>query len=348
MNRFSLRGLALTTAIIIGVVSFALVFAAGFFMHSQRPWIPALIVAPVIGLITFYVFLHYVRNFVSNRIRNLYKAIYNVKLDDNTPFVLPESGDDVIMQMQREVTDWMKHRATEIEGLKKMESYRREFVGNVSHELKTPIFNIQGYIATLLDGGLEDPAINRNYLQRAEKSVERMINIVDDLEAISRLETGEMVLEKDVFDVVRLAQEVLDAQEMKAVEKKISLKLKENYKPIQVLADKDRIRQVFTNLVVNSIKYGREGGETEIRFFDMDDHILVEVSDSGIGIPREHLPRIFERFYRVDKGRSREQGGTGLGLAIVKHILEAHGGSINVRSSEGIGSTFSFTLQKVK
>lgn len=348
MNRFSLRRLALNTAIITTLLTFVSVIVFCWLFNDEIPWIPLLIASLVVGTITFFVFLQYVRNFVSNRIRNLYKAIYNVKLDDNTPFVVPETGDDVIMQMQREVTDWMKNRATEIEGLKKMETYRREFVGNVSHELKTPTFNIQGYISTLLDGGLEDPNINRNYLQRAEKSVERMINIIDDLEAISRLEAGEMVLEKDVFDIVQLTQEVLDAQDMKAQERKIKLKLKENYKPIFVNADKDRIRQVITNLVVNSIKYGREGGETEARFFDMDDHILVEISDNGIGIAREHLPRLFERFYRVDKGRSREQGGTGLGLAIVKHILEAHGQSINVRSSEGIGSTFSFAMQKGK
>ena len=348
MNRFSLRGLALTTAVIISLVCFAVVFAVAYLFGYSNRWLPALIVSCVTGLTTFYVFLFYVRSFVSNRIRNLYKAIYNVKLDDQTPFVLPETGDDVIMQMQREVTDWMKNRATEIEGLKRMETYRREFVGNVSHELKTPTFNIQGYLSTLLDGGLEDPSINRNYLLRAEKSVERMINIIDDLEAISRLEAGEMALEKEVFDIVALTQDMLDAQDMKAQERRIRLKLKENYKPIFVYADKDRIRQVITNLVVNSIKYGREGGETEARFFDMDDHILVEISDNGIGIAREHLPRLFERFYRVDKGRSREQGGTGLGLAIVKHILEAHGQSINVRSSEGIGSTFSFAMQKGK
>lgn len=348
MNRFSLRRIAFNTALITAIVAFLSTVGLCYLFEEPIPWLELSLSAPVIGVITFFVFRHYVRNFVSNRIRNLYKAIYNVKLEDNMPFVVPESGDDVIMQMQREVTDWMKNRATEIESLKKMETYRREFVGNVSHELKTPTFNIQGYVSTLLDGGLEDPNINRNYLLRAEKSVERMINIIDDLEAISRLEAGEMVLEKDVFDIVHLTQDVIDAQDMSSFERKIKLKLKENYKPIFVNADKDRIRQVMTNLIVNSIKYGREGGETEVRFFDMDDHILVEVSDNGIGISREHLPRLFERFYRVDKGRSREQGGTGLGLAIVKHILEAHGQSINVRSSTGIGSTFSFAMQKGK
>lgn len=308
-------------------------------------WLIGLSAGAGAALITWFVFQYYIRNFIKNRIRTLYKTIYNIK-DNQSPEMA--ENDDLMQQMEREVTDWMKNRSTEIEDLKKLEHYRREFLGNVSHELKTPIFNIQGYVTTLLDGGLEDETINRNYLQRAEKSVERMINIIDDLEAISRLESGEMILEKENFDIVDLSKEIMDSQEMKSAERKINLHFKENYKPMRVNADKDRIRQVMTNLIVNSLKYGKDGGETEIRFYDMDDNILVEISDNGIGIAKEHLPRLFERFYRVDKGRSREQGGTGLGLAIVKHILEAHGQTINVRSSENVGSTFSFTLPKGK
>jgi two-component system, OmpR family, phosphate regulon sensor histidine kinase PhoR len=347
MNQLSLRRLALNAASITGGFAGIVAFLLASVFGARSPLLIAFISIFAVGGFTWVVFLYFVRNFIDKRIRALYKTIYNVKLDDNSTFNLPES-DDMIMLMQREVTDWMKNRSTEIEDLKKLEHYRREFLGNVSHELKTPVFNIQGYVTTLLDGGLEDPNINRNYLLRTEKSVERMINIIDDLEAISRLESGEMILEKDVFDIVDLARDVFEGQEMRSRERKIQLKFRENYKPHRVNADKDRIRQVLTNLTVNSIKYGKEGGETEIRFYDMDDHILVEVSDNGIGIAKEHLPRLFERFYRVDKGRSREQGGTGLGLAIVKHILEAHGQSINVRSSEGVGSTFSFTLPKGK
>jgi two-component system phosphate regulon sensor histidine kinase PhoR len=347
MNQVSLRRLARNFALICGSAGMAIGWIVSRLLGAEKAWLSGLAAGATIGLLSWFFFLYYVRNFVSNRVRALYKAIYNVKLDDREQFNLPES-EDIILQIQREVTDWMKNRSTEIEDLKKLEHYRREFLGNVSHELKTPVFNIQGYITTLLDGGLEDPNINRNYLQRAEKSVERMINIIDDLESISRLESGEMVLEKENFDIADLARDVFDAQEMRSRERRITLKFREQYKPQRVFADKDRIRQVLTNLVVNSIKYGKEGGETEIRFYDMDDQLLVEVSDNGIGIAKEHLPRLFERFYRVDKGRSREQGGTGLGLAIVKHILEAHGQSINVRSSEGVGSTFSFTLPKGK
>lgn len=347
MNQVSLRRLAIRAALITAVVCLVIVTAIAWLLHTKMPLLTGLCAAVVAGITTASVFLYFVRNFVSNRIRTLYKTIYNVKLGNNEQLNLP-GGDDLILQMQREVTEWMKNRSTEIEDLKKLEHYRREFLGNVSHELKTPTFNIQGYITTLLDGGLEDPAINRNYLQRAEKSVERMINIIDDLEAISRLESGEMVLEKENFDIVELTREIFDSQEILSHERKIALRFRENYKPHRVFADKDRIRQVITNLVVNSIKYGKEGGETAARFYDMEDHVLVELSDNGIGIAKEHLPRLFERFYRVDKGRSREQGGTGLGLAIVKHILEAHGQSVAVRSSEGVGSTFSFTLPKAR
>ncbi len=224
--------------------------------------------------------------------------------------------------------------------------YRREFLGNVSHELKTPVFNIQGYVLTLLDGGLEDPTINKNYLIRAEKSVDRMITIIDDLEAISQLETGELQIEQERFDIVLLMKDVIDAQEMHATDKGIMLSIQDDAKPIFVNADRFRIRQVLVNLIVNSVKYGKEYGETKIRFYDVGDNIRIEISDNGIGIGEEHLPRLFERFYRVDKSRSREQGGTGLGLAIVKHIIEAHSQTINVMSTEEVGTVFSFTLKK--
>lgn len=345
MNQLSSRKLATNAALIIGSLVAVLTIISGIILKSPVHWLMGLIAGISAAILTWFVFQYYIRHFVKNRIRALYKTIYNIK-DNQSPDIA--ESDDLMQQMEREVTEWMKNRSTEIEDLKKLEHYRREFLGNVSHELKTPIFNIQGYISTLLDGGLEDPNINRNYLQRAEKSVERMINIIDDLEAISRLESGEMVLEKETFDIVDLSKEIIDSQEMKAGERKIKLHFKENFKPIRVHADKDRIRQVMTNLIVNSLKYGKDGGETEVRFYDMDDNVLIEISDNGIGIAKEHLPRLFERFYRVDKGRSREQGGTGLGLAIVKHILEAHGQTINVRSSEGVGSTFSFTLPKAK
>jgi two-component system phosphate regulon sensor histidine kinase PhoR len=345
MNQLSVRRLALNAALIIGSLVALITVICGIIFKISFPWLIGFCAGFSAAILTWFVFQYYIRHFIQNRIRTLYKTIYNIK--DNQPQEISGS-DDLMLQMEREVTDWMKNRSTEIEDLKKLEHYRREFLGNVSHELKTPIFNIQGYVSTLLDGGLEDPSINRNYLVRTEKSVERMINIVEDLESISKLEAGELILERYPFDIYELVMEVYYSLEMKAKSRNIKLIFREPYKAIYVSADKDRIRQVITNLVSNSIKYGKEGGITETRFYDMDDNILVEFSDDGIGIAKEHLPRLFERFYRVDKGRSRDQGGTGLGLAIVKHILEAHGQAINVRSSEGAGSTFSFTLPKAK
>jgi two-component system phosphate regulon sensor histidine kinase PhoR len=229
-----------------------------------------------------------------------------------------------------------------------LETYRKEYLGNVSHELKTPIFNIQGYVSTLIDGGIYDESINIEYLKKADKSVDRMIHIIDDLETISQLESGSLYLEKEKFDLVALTKDVSDQIELSATKKNISIHISEDSKKsIKVIADKFRIRQVFVNLITNSIKYGRDGGKTLIRFRVIEDKAIVEISDDGIGIESQHLPRLFERFYRVDKGRSREQGGTGLGLSIVKHILEAHEQVIEVESQVGVGTTFRFTLSKI-
>ncbi len=348
MKQLSLRLLALYAALIVGLGAFVVALITEYIISDRVEWIPLVVGGILSMVLTWVLFLWFTKRFISNRIRALYKTIYNVKLRDNEELRLPGSGDELINKIQQDVIEWAATRSTEIEDLRKLEIYRKEFLGNVSHELKTPIFNIQGYVSTLLEGGIEDPEINRKYLERTEKSVERMITIIQDLESISRIESGEMALDLENFDLGNLAQDIVEAQEMKASKRNIKLRMHENLNVIRVNADKDRIRQVLTNLVVNSIKYGKENGDTEVRLFDMEDHVLVEVSDNGIGIGKEHLPRLFERFYRVDKGRSRDQGGTGLGLAIVKHILEAHGQTINVRSSEGVGSTFSFTLRKAK
>lgn len=348
MKQLSLRVLALYAALIVGLCTLVVIAVTDYLLTGHIEWVTLFAGCVISMVLTWVLFSYFTKRFISSRIRALYKTIYNVKLPDNESLQLPGSGDELINKIQNEVTEWAKNRSTEIEDLKKLEIYRKEFLGNVSHELKTPIFNIQGYISTLLEGGIEDPEINKKYLDRTEKSVERMITIIQDLESISRIESGEMALDLENFDLGNLAQDVVEGQEMKASKRGIKLRVKENQNIVRVHADKDRIRQVLTNLIVNSIKYGKDNGETEVRLFDMEDHVLVEVSDNGIGIGKEHLTRLFERFYRVDKGRSREQGGTGLGLAIVKHILEAHGQTINVRSSEGVGSTFSFTLRKAK
>ena len=249
-------------------------------------------------------------------------------------------------RVEKEVKEWADAKEEELDQMKKDDNYRREFIGNVSHELKTPIFNIQGYLQTLIDGGLNDENINLKYLKRANKSVDRMINIIDDLEVISRLETEQDELDFQKFNIVELVHEIFDLMEMKASEMNINLKLQNESQGVTVVADRNKIQQVLMNLVSNSIKYGKDGGDVIIRFFDMHNNMLIEVSDNGIGIAQESLDRLFERFYRVDKNRSREIGGTGLGLAIVKHILEGHNQTINVRSTKGKGSTFSFILPK--
>jgi len=254
---------------------------------------------------------------------------------------------DPIEQLNQEILKIANDREKEIEHLTKLENYRKEYLGNVSHELKTPIFNIQGYVSTLIDGGLYDESINLEYLKRADKSVDRMINIIDDLETISQLESGALVLDTEKFDVVALAKDVLEQLELTASKRNIKLILDdESKKSINVIADKFRIRQVFVNLITNSIKYGKDNGLTKLKLKIFDETAVIEVSDNGIGIEEKHLPRLFERFYRIDKGRSREQGGTGLGLSIVKHIIEAHDQHITVNSTPGLGTSFTFTLKR--
>lgn len=284
-----------------------------------------------------------------SRIKKISSLIKSQRARSQSEGLLTEKleASNSLTELESEVREWSEERKEEIEQLNKLESYRKEFLGNVSHELKTPIFNIQGYISTLLDGGLEDKNINRDYLERSMKSVDRMIAIVEDLQTITQLEKGELEIDEERFDIVSLAKDVIDAEELKAKEKKISLELKNDLsQPIFVFADRFRIRQALANLVVNSLRYGKENGNTSVKISDAGEKIIVEVADTGIGISKEHLPRIFERFYRVDQSRSREQGGTGLGLSIVKHILEAHGQTVSVMSTEGVGSVFSFTLKK--
>ena len=256
-------------------------------------------------------------------------------------------GKNVLEDVEREVDEWSEKHDKDLAALEELATYRRRFIGDVSHELKTPIFNIQGFIHTLLDGALHDPKVNLLYLQRAARNIERLQTIVEDLETINKLEAGQMILDLQEFDLHGLSDEVYADLEMRANERQIRLTYKDGANQnFRVRADKESIRQVLMNLVHNSIKYGKEGGLTKISFYDLETYVLVEVSDNGIGITSEHLNHVFDRFYRVDKHRSREAGGTGLGLSIVKHIVEAHKQTINVRSSEGQGSTFGFTLEK--
>ncbi|WP_299222257.1 ATP-binding protein [uncultured Alistipes sp.] len=335
--------IALLAATIVAAILFAL-RARGV----ELRWIAVVTsVCGTFGVISG-VALFIIRKYVAYKLKPIYSIV--LSRDVHTKEVLSELRDKRVENIGEELTAWADTNDREIARLKQAEQFRKQYLGNVAHELKTPIFNIQGYISTLLDGGLEDELINRKYLERAEKSIDRLINIVNDLDTISKLESSMNRLDMERFDIVALAKEIAEQAEIEADRKGIVLSVKgaENLpSPFWVQADKHYIGQVFVNLVINSIRYGREGGMTRIRFRDMLDRILVEVEDNGQGIGKEDLPRIFERFYRTDKGRSREQGGTGLGLAIVKHIVEAHGERISVRSEPGVGSTFSFTLKKV-
>ena len=341
--------LAFYAALLLMVMGVASYFLMDAVLPSKPAhWLLALLSLGFSALGMFLFIWRVTERFISEKVKLIYKNIHELKMgSEEEEQELAESTD--LEQVRKEVTEWAEERSKELLELREREAYRREFIGNVSHELKTPIFNIQGYLLTLLDGALDDPEINIKYLKRANKSVERMINIVQDLELITKLESGTMELDWREFDLVEVAGDVLDMLEDKAHKRSIKLKLKRNKQPIWVKADQQRIEQVFINLLNNSIKYGKkDGGTVEVRFFDMHENILVEVSDNGLGIPEKDIPRVFERFYRVDKSRARDAGGSGLGLAIVKHIVEAHKQSINVRSAENVGSTFSFTLRKAR
>ncbi len=333
------------------IVVFNSVFLILFILFEELKWDEVyLLWIGLIGLSAYFSILFFVKKYIYRKIKLIYKSIHKFKLkpaDKNRNKDL-DVDTDIIQEVEKEVAEWALEQQTEINSLKEMESYRRLYLGNVSHELKTPIFNIQGFIHTLIEGALYDDNINMKYLQRAAKNVERLNTIVTDLEAINKLESGKLVMDLQVFDLKALVGEVFEDLEIKAKKQAITLVYKDGANQnFKVEADREAIRQVLVNLIENSIKYGKENGRTKVGFYDMDSRILVEIADSGIGISQEHLNHVFDRFYRADKSRSRQIGGSGLGLSIVKHIVEAHKQTINVRSSTGLGSTFGFTLKKV-
>jgi two-component system phosphate regulon sensor histidine kinase PhoR len=307
-----------------------------------------LIVFPItLFFFSFFLMQYRVEVFIYKRIKKLYDE---VSLLDATSLKNKTVTTDV-STLTNDIRNFAKEKKIEIESLNVREEYRREFLGNISHELKTPLFTVQGYLETLIEGGaIKDKALRVKYIARASKGVERLINIVQDLDMISKFEVGDLNIDIDGFDIIAEIQNVFDLLEMKADAKNIILMFDEKYfSPIIVYADKDKIQQVLTNLVMNSIKYGKENGTTEIAVEKISKtKILVRIYDNGQGIEQQHLPRIFERFYRVNKSGSREEGGSGLGLAIVKHIIEAHNEKIFVQSTHQIGSEFSFTLKTSK
>lgn len=297
-------------------------------------------------LICFFIIQYRVERFIYRRVKKIYD---DLTLLESTSLTMQPITTDMAT-LTKEIDKYAKDKKLEIETLKIREEYRKEFIGNVSHELKTPLFTVQGYLLTLIDGAINDKKIRDKYLNRANKGVERLIYIVKDLDMITKFEAGDLRLNIITFDIVELVKSVFDLLEMKASKKRITLTLDKDYpNPIMVNADMERIQQVLTNLVVNSIKYGRDKGTTEIGIENLiKNKVIVRVTDNGEGIAKSNLARVFERFYRVDKSGSRKEGGSGLGLSIVKHIIEGHDEKIYIESELGVGSEFSFSLEKAK
>lgn len=321
--------------------------ALGIFFITYN-WEISLISFAVIWAGSYGLILFTLEKFIYRKIKLIYKLIHQTKATRKEEmyfkYILPEKSID---QVREDVEAWGERRNAEIALLQKNEAYRKEFLQNLAHEFKTPIFAIQGYVDTLLSGAMDEEAIRKKFLESAAKNVERLVNLVDDLDEITRLESGEQLLYKQNFVIQDQIREVYDSLDIKLKQKNIRAVIKKGCEaPITVFADKEKIRQVFLNLIENASKYGKPNGNIIASIYITDDqHVLVEISDDGIGIEEDHLPRIFERFYRTDMARSRDKGGAGLGLAICKHIIEAHGQTIHVRSTPEVGTTIGFTLE---
>tara|TARA_R110000850_G_scaffold254614_1_gene380228 strand:+ start:117787 stop:118833 length:1047 start_codon:yes stop_codon:yes gene_type:complete len=332
---------SLFISIIATAITTGLLFYLGFFDYFF------IIISSVTLYILCFIIIQYrVEQFIYKQVKKIYKDVS--LLDAST--LHPGQITTDMESLTREVEKFAENKKLEIETLKVREAYRKEFMGNVAHELKTPLFTVQGYVLTLLDGAMKDKSVRKKYLQRASKGVDRLIYIVKDLDMITKLEMGDLVLNIEDFNIIELVQNVFDLLEMKAAKKNITLTFDRPYtNSIFVKADKERIQQVLTNLIVNSIKYGKESGTTEVSIEDLiKNKVIIRITDNGEGIIKENIKRIFERFFRVDKSGSRKEGGSGLGLSIVKHIIEAHKEKIYVESEIGVGSEFSFTLEKGK
>ena len=338
--KFAVKSSLYITLFSSGLVGFLMYFFFDFNVFFL------LIFAISIATFSFFVIQYRVEHFIYRRVKKIYD---DVSLLDSATFINQPITTDMAT-LTKEVKKFATEKKLEIETLKVREEYRREFIGNVSHELKTPLFTVQGYISTILEGDIKDRSLRKKYLQRAEKGVERLIYIVEDLDMITKLEMGDLNLDYSNFNILEVIQNVFDLLEMQADKKGIILMLDRRYnKNISVFADKDKIQQVLTNLMVNSIKYGKENGTTEVSVENLvDNKLIIRVLDDGEGIEKQYIPRLFERFFRVDKSGSRSEGGSGLGLSIVKHIIEGHNEKIFVKSDYGKGSEFSFTLEKSK
>jgi two-component system phosphate regulon sensor histidine kinase PhoR len=337
---------ALWSAIYITLI--AGVFAAiwYFFILNKISFSAILISIVVLFIISFFIIQYRAEHFIYRRLKKIYEDVSILDVND----LKKDSVTTDIEQLSNKMQTYAEGKELEIKSLTERDSFRRDFLGNVAHELKTPLFTVQGYILTLLEGGMDDKNIRLKYLERANKGVERLVAVTKDLDMIAKLETDGLKIDKEVFNILEIIQNVFDLVEMKAKKRNIVLKFDRIYEfPIFVIGDIEKTEQVLINLVVNSIKYGKPGGTTIVTADDYDHNkFVIRVIDNGEGIKQQHFPRLFERFYRVDQSRSREQGGSGLGLSIVKHIVEAHQQNVLLKSTFGKGSEFSFTMGKAK
>jgi two-component system, OmpR family, phosphate regulon sensor histidine kinase PhoR len=328
----------------------ALPISIGIYFYTLTWWIALLSLIIIFGG-AYGIILFMMQQFVNRKIKLIYKLIYQTKASKREEFyyknILPDKS---IEDVREDVEEWAEQKKTEIEVLQKNEAYRKEFLQNLSHELKTPIFAIQGYVHTLLGGALENAEVNKKFLTSTSRNIDRLVNLVDDLDEISRLESGEQLLYKENFVIQELIKDVFETLSIKSDEKQMKMAIKKGCElPLTVYADKEKIRQVFINLIDNAIKYGKQNGIIEASAYKIEGKkILFEISDDGQGISEDHIGRIFERFYRTDAARSRKVGGSGLGLSICKHIIEAHDETIHVRSTVDVGTTFGFTLDGKK
>ncbi len=344
-RNFTIKQVSIFVSFLILLINI-IVLAVLFFLNKIDLTYQSVILAIFVsGLISYFTIRVLLENYILSKIKLIYQIIGKSKTNDQTKEI---DKFTTLEMVGEEVSEWADDKEKQIQSFKELEDYRKNYVGTISHELKTPLFTVQGFVHTLLEGGLYDEKVNMKYLQRAMNNLDRLKFIVDDLELINKLESGKVYLEIANFDVKKLVEEVFLDMENHLKETGSVLKINpEADKAYVVQGDRENIRQVLHNLIVNSIKYGKENGSIEVSFFDLDDTVLVEVSDDGIGIGKEHINHVFDRFYRVDPSRSRAQGGSGLGLSIVKHIIEAHKQAINIRSNVGEGTTFGFTLKKI-
>ncbi|RCS26248.1 sensor histidine kinase [Polaribacter sp. WD7] len=337
---------ALWSAIYLTVLAAAIASISYFFIVEHLGFVTVAISIAVLFIISFFIIQYRAEHFIYRRLKKIYENVSILDTND----LKSDSVTTDIEKLSKQMETYVEGKRLEIEDLTERDSFRRDFLGNVAHELKTPLFTVQGYILTLIEGAVNDKHIRTKYLERANKGVERLVAVIKDLDMIAKLETDGMRLNKDVFNILELIQNVFDLFEMKAKKRNILLKFDKIYEfPVFVRADVEKIEQVLINLIVNSIKYGKPNGTTVVAVESFNvDKFIVKVIDNGEGIQPQHLPRLFERFYRVDQSRSREQGGSGLGLSIVKHIIEAHNETLSLKSNFGEGSEFSFTLEKAK